>query len=460
MSDLLGRQALVIGAGMSGLAAAGALAEHFEQVIVVERDLLADTPAHRPGTPQSRQLHGLLSGGLDALCRLFPGLDRDLAAAGAAPLRVNIDLREELPGFDPFPRRDFGRVIYTASRPLLEHTVRRRVRARRNVVIRDQCLVRELVSSADRRSITGARCERIDGSRETIAADLVVDASGRGALTLAALDAMGRARPPETTVGVDIGYATASFEIPEPRPDWHAVFAFPSPPSDSRCGYLLPVEGNRWMVSITELHCPRPPRDLAEFLDAARRLRTSTIHDAIRNARPAGMPQRFAFPASSWRHYEAVVDFPQGLIPIGDSICRFNPVYAQGMSVAAREASILADLLARRARGAGDLAGLPQDFLAEVQPWLAGAWSMSTTPDLAYPQTRGGRPVDLEHTLGFVAALYRIAARDPAVHELLVEVHHLARPESDLREPGLVDRVRAEMAAASPPTAELATLAA
>ena len=270
MSDLLGRQALVIGAGMSGLAAAGALAEHFEQVIVVERDLLADTPAHRPGTPQSRQLHGLLSGGLDALCRLFPGLDRDLAAAGAAPLRVNIDLREELPGFDPFPRRDFGRVIYTASRPLLEHTVRRRVRARRNVVIRDQCLVRELVSSADRRSITGARCERIDGSRETIAADLVVDASGRGALTLAALDAMGRARPPETTVGVDIGYATASFEIPEPRPDWHAVFTFPSAPSDSRCGYLLPVEGNRWMVSITELHCPRPPRDLAEFLDAAK----------------------------------------------------------------------------------------------------------------------------------------------------------------------------------------------
>jgi 2-polyprenyl-6-methoxyphenol hydroxylase-like FAD-dependent oxidoreductase len=322
-------------------------------------------------------------------------------------------------------------------------------------VILDQCLVRELVSSADRRSITGARCERIDGSRETIAADLVVDASGRGALMLGALDAMGRARPPETTVGVDIGYATASFEIPEPRPDWQAVFTFPSAPSDSRCGYLLPVEGNRWMVSITELHCRTPPRDFAEFLDAAKRLRTSTIRDAIRNARPAGMPQRFAFPASTWRHYEAVVDFPQGLIPIGDSICRFNPVYAQGMSVAAREASILADLLGRRARGADDLAGLPQDFLAEVQPWLAGAWSMSTSPDLAYPQTRGDRPDDLEHTLGFVAALYRIAARDPAVHDLLVEVHHLARPNDALREPALVDRVQAEIVTAHP-TAEVA----
>jgi hypothetical protein len=130
------------------------------------------------------------------------------------------------------------------------------------------------------------------------------------------------------------------------------------------------------------------------------------------------------------------------------------------MSVAAREASLLADLLGRRARGAGGLAGLPQDFRAEVQPWIAGAWSMSTTPDLAYPETRGERPADLEHTLDFGAALLRIAARDPAVHELVVAVHHLARPEAALHKPGVARRVRAEMAAASSPAVELAPLAA
>ena len=85
MSNCLGRQALVIGAGMSGLAAAGALAQHFEQVTVVERDGLADDPCYRAGTPHCRQLHGLLSGGLEALCGIFPGFDQDLAAAGAAP---------------------------------------------------------------------------------------------------------------------------------------------------------------------------------------------------------------------------------------------------------------------------------------------------------------------------------------------------------------------------------------
>ena len=460
MSNVLGRQAVVIGAGMSGLAAAGALANHFEQVTVLERDGLADHPSYRPGTPQSRQLHGLLSGGLEALCRIFPGLDRDLAAAGAVPIRVGADLREELPGFDPFPRRDFGGVLYAASRPLLEHTVRGRALGSRNVVIRSRCRVLELVPAADRRSIVGVRCEGIDGSREMIPADLVVDASARGALTLAALDAMGRARPRETTVGVDIGYATAAFEIPERRPDWQAVLMFPSAPSDRRSGFLLAVEGNRWMACIAELHCPRPPRDIAEFLDAARRLRTRTIYEAIRNARPTGMPQRFGLAESSWRHYETVVDFPQGLIPIGDAICRFNPVYGQGMSVAAREASILADLLRRRAGDAEGLAGLPQEYLAEAQPWIAGAWSMSATPDLAYPETRGERPADLEHMLGFVSALHRVAACDPEVHELLVAVRHLARPDDALHEPGLVERVKAEMAAASSATAELAPLAA
>jgi 2-polyprenyl-6-methoxyphenol hydroxylase-like FAD-dependent oxidoreductase len=460
MSNVLARQALVIGAGMGGLAAAGALAKHFEQVTVLERDGLADDPSHRLGTPQSRQLHELLSGGVEALCQIFPGFDQDLAAAGAVPIRVAADLCEEAPGFDPFPRRDFGTVFYGASRPLLEHTLRRRVRALPNVVIHDQCRVLELVASADRRSITGARCERIDGTRETVVADLIVDASARGTLTLASLDAVGLARPRETTVGVDIGYATAAFEIPEQRPDWKGALTFPRAPSDSRCGFLMPVEGNRWMACIAELHCPAPPLDLAGFLDAARRLRTRTIYDAIKHARLAAIPQRFGLPASSWRHYERVAGFPQGLIPIGDAVCRFNPIYAQGMSVAAREASILADLLQRRAGDAEGLAGLPQDFLAEIQPWVEGAWSMSAMPDLAYLQTRGERPTDLEHRLNFVSALHRVAARDADVHKLLVAVRQIALPNDALHEAALVDRVKAEMAVSLSPTAELPTRAA
>jgi 2-polyprenyl-6-methoxyphenol hydroxylase-like FAD-dependent oxidoreductase len=460
MANVLGRHAVVIGAGMGGLAAAGVLARHFEQVSLLERDRLPDQPSPRPGTPQCRQVHGLLAGGLEALCRIFPGIDRNFAAAGAVPVRVAADFCAELPGFDPFPRRDFGRVVYAASRPLLEHTVRRRALAERNVAVRDQCLVLELIPAADRHSIAAVRCQAIDGAPETIAADLVVDASGRGALTLAALEAMGRARPPETTVGVDIGYATAVFEPPEQRPDWQVVLSFAGGPPDRRSGFLLPIEGDRWMACVAELHCARPPRDLAELLDAAGRLRTPTIHDAIRNARPTGLPQRFGLKENSWRHYETVVGFPDGLIPIGDAMCRFNPVYGQGMSVAATEASILADLLRRRSGDGQGLAGLPQAYLAEVEPWIAGAWSMSATPDLAYPATRGERPADLEHTLAFVGALHRLAARDPLVHEVLVAVQHILRPHDALRDPALVERVKAEMAATAPAPSASTPLAA
>ena len=202
MSEFLGKRALVIGAGVSGLAAAGALASRFEQVVVLERDSLARDPWHRPGTPQSRQVHGLLPGGLAALCELFPGFDRDLAAAGAVPIRIPADIHEELPGFDPFPRRDLGPRGYCMSRPLLERVLRRRAHAAaRNVVIRDSCRVLDLIVS-DRRSRDRRRpFASPQGMRETVQADLVVDASARGTLTLAALQAMGLGRPPETKVG-------------------------------------------------------------------------------------------------------------------------------------------------------------------------------------------------------------------------------------------------------------------
>ena len=95
---LVGKQAVVVGAGMGGLAAAGALAEHFERVVVLERDTLPSDAVHRAGTPQSRHIHALLAGGQRALDELFPGFEQDLARAGAVPLRVTLDGRIEMPG--------------------------------------------------------------------------------------------------------------------------------------------------------------------------------------------------------------------------------------------------------------------------------------------------------------------------------------------------------------------------
>lgn len=180
-STLIGKQAVVIGAGMGGLTAAGALADRFDQVVVLERETLPSEPTYRAGTPQARHVHGLLLSGQRALSELFPGFERDLARARAVPLRVGLDVRMERPGYDPFPQRDLGWLSYAVSRPTIERAMRRRVESSANTMLRQRCRVQEVLASPNGEAVTGVRYESENGASETIAADLVVDASGRAA---------------------------------------------------------------------------------------------------------------------------------------------------------------------------------------------------------------------------------------------------------------------------------------
>src|SRR5215470_4786590 len=182
MPSLIGKQAVVVGAGMAGLTAARSLANFFERVIVLENDTLPKEPAHRPGTPQCRHLHVLLAGGLNALSRLFPDFGESLSEAGAVPLRMGYDYRVERPGYDPFPKRDLGIRIYSMTRPLLEFTVRKRLGEYGNVEIRESYLAREFIRTPDDAAIAAVCCQNSGGTTETLPADFVVDSSGHGPL--------------------------------------------------------------------------------------------------------------------------------------------------------------------------------------------------------------------------------------------------------------------------------------
>jgi 2-polyprenyl-6-methoxyphenol hydroxylase-like FAD-dependent oxidoreductase len=217
-SNLIGRRAIVIGAGMGGYSAARALADYFEQVVILERDSLPAEPIARSRVPQSQQVHALLGGGQCALDELFPGFGLDLAAARAAPLRVGLDLRVERQGYDPFPQCDLGWTTYAMSRPLIEFILHRRIGGYDNTLIHQDCRASEISVSADRTAVTGVQYETADGKREMLPAELVVDASGRGSITLALLESIGLPTPEATTIGVDIGYAGAVFAIPEDAP--------------------------------------------------------------------------------------------------------------------------------------------------------------------------------------------------------------------------------------------------
>jgi 2-polyprenyl-6-methoxyphenol hydroxylase-like FAD-dependent oxidoreductase len=137
MSSFFGRHAIVIGAGMGGLAAAAALADTFRHVTVLERDALPSDALPRPGAPQSSQVHGLLGGGQRALCTLLPGFEQDLLRAGAVPIRFGLEERMEIAGCDRFPRQELGWDAYTLTRPLLELTLRRRVQQLPQVTLRE-----------------------------------------------------------------------------------------------------------------------------------------------------------------------------------------------------------------------------------------------------------------------------------------------------------------------------------
>jgi 2-polyprenyl-6-methoxyphenol hydroxylase-like FAD-dependent oxidoreductase len=448
MSNPILKQAVIIGAGIGGLAAAKAAAPHFEKVVVFDRDALPDAPAPRPGTPQSRHTHGLLAGGHRALERLFPGIERDFIAVGGVRYRVRRDMRFEVPGFDPLPQRDLGFDQFGLSRPALELVCRYRAEREPNIEFRPRTRVTELIASPTNDAVAGVRFEDTRGTSGSLAADLVVDASGRASPTLRFLEAIGSANPPTVEIGIDQAYASTVFERPDDAPtDWVFAVHVPAPPDSSRLGIILPMEEGLWSVSMCVNHGEAPPSGADEFMAFAKSFRMPTIYNAIRGAKRVSDIARFGMRCSVRRGFDKVSRFPRGLVPLGDSVCRFPPVQGQGMSVAAQEGSVLASLLESRRGRADPLAGFAESFFAEIQPLLEAPWAVAMN-DLVYPQTRGERPPDFETRMQYARALMRLAAEDAETDRIVFEVRSLLRPASALRDPELASRVMAMMAAA------------
>ena len=446
MSETMAERAVVIGAGMGGLGAAKVIAPYFERVVVLDRDALPEAPAPRIGTPQARHVHALLASGERALEELFPGIRSDFRKAGA----VIIGGREvvwERPGYDPFPRRDFGYEVISLSRPALERVCRRRLEEAPNVEIRSRARVVELVPPADREAVAAVRYEDEKEAVHELAADLVVDASSRALPTLSFLDSIGSPKPEQTEIGVDVGYASAIFEPSDASRDWMGLIHFGTPPGEGRGALILPIENGRWLVSLGRRPSGEMPSDIESFVAFTRTLRTLTAWEALRTAKPMTDVARFGFPASVRRHFHELERWPRGLVPVADSICRFNPLFGQGMSVAAMEAVMLGKLLAARRSSPEPLDGLASDFLVAIQETLEAPWAVAVS-DFAYSHTTGERPPDLAQRLQYSGALLHLAAQDADVHKLMVEVSQLLKPQSALREPVLAERVRALMALA------------
>jgi 2-polyprenyl-6-methoxyphenol hydroxylase-like FAD-dependent oxidoreductase len=438
---MAGRQrehAIVIGAGLAGLAAATALAGRVGHVTLVERDPLPEGAEPRRGVPQAPHQHICLARGRAALEALFPGLEAELVAAGVEPM----DVGEELAWLTPAgwtPRFRSGIAILPCSRALLESLVRRRVRATGGVEVRDGQEVTGLVVRGGRVAGVGLRPtgERAGAGAE-LAADLVVDASGRGSRLPAWLEEAALPAPEEVVVDAHVVYASRAFRgTPALPPGIRGAFLQGAPPAVTRGGALLPLEGGRALVTLIG-RGEEPPGDGAAFLAYAATLRSPMIHDAIAGLEPVSDIAVSRSTRNRRRRYERLRPWPPGLVVLGDAACAFNPVYGQGMTAAVLGAIALGRGLDR----AGTI-GL-QRRLARI---AAAPWALDTAIDLRVRGAIGpppGRRVRARQA--YLARVARLGTERRDVRLAWLRVTHMLRSPAALLRPDILARAAAAAA--------------
>lgn len=377
--------AIVIGGSIAGMLTARVLTDHFARVTVIERDNLPDAPAFRAGAPHARHPHGLLVRGQQVMEEFFPGLTADLHAQGALAMNMGRDLHLYIGAARAMPF-DADLQMTVCSRPLLEYTILRRLRALPQVDFVLGHDVTGLRTDATGGRVTGVnlRARGAQGAERSLHADLVVDASGRTSKTPEWLAALGFTPPEETVVDAKAGYATRIYRRPASMPANQAIYCIPQAPHQARGGILVSMEGDRMQVTLTGFNGDYPPTDEAEFLAFARSLPTGDIHAAIAAAEPLTEPYGYRRIANRLRHYDELPRYLEGLLVIGDAVYAFNPVYGQGMTVAALGAQLLGRALARRPQ-ADDVTGLAQGFQRELGKLIAMPWQMATGQDLRWP---------------------------------------------------------------------------
>jgi 2-polyprenyl-6-methoxyphenol hydroxylase-like FAD-dependent oxidoreductase len=433
----IGDHAVVLGASMAGLLAVRALADFYETVTVVERDTLPDNATNRRGVPQGRHLHALLARGAQVLDELFPGILDELVADGV-PHFDGQDLSKLHYDLGGHRVVSTGSVesftAYLASRPCLEHHVRRRVRAIANITMLDNHDVVELVSTPDAARITGVRIvDRHSRYQGILPANLVVDATGRAARTPAWLDGMGYGRPVEDHVVVHLTYASQVLRMRPGALHELGVLIGVVPGRPTGIG-LLNCENDTWVVTAIGMAGQEPPWQLPEMWAFAEGFTPAHILAALRDAEPIGKVARHRVPSSQWRRYDKMQRFPKGLLVIGDAICSLNPVYGQGMTVAALEALALRGCLST---GTSDLAS--RFFRATAKP-IRQAWQLAAGGDLALPEIGGEQPLATRLFNEYLDRVLTAAEFDTAVLNQFFKVTALIDPPTRLLRPAMLWR--------------------
>jgi 2-polyprenyl-6-methoxyphenol hydroxylase-like FAD-dependent oxidoreductase len=332
-------------------------------------------------------------------------------------------------------RAKVGFPMVVFSRPFLEGHTLARVTGLPNVTLIERTDALGLTTTADRRRITGVRVRATGGDERVVPADLVVDATGRGARTPRWLSELGYQRPGQDRVDIGIGYTTCTFRLRPGALGTDLGIMTGATPQNPRGGGLIALEGGAHMVTVFGILGDHPPTDLPGFDAFAASLVFPDIAEAIRDAEPLTEPIPFRFPASVRHRYERLPRFPEGLPVLGDAVCSFNPVYGQGITVAATQADALRRLLARGGVPA------PRRYFREIARTVDPPWEMAVGADLAFPNVPGRRTAKIRIANSYLPKLLAAAATDAALGRAFVRVLGMIDPPSALLRPDRVLRV-------------------
>ncbi len=426
--------AVVLGGSIAGLLAVRVLADHYQRVTLIERDPLPDFGEHRKGVPHGKHLHGLHPRGREILDELFPGFTDKMVAEGAVRCDIVNDLRFQLWGHQLF-QAPIGLPALLFGRPFLEGHIRELVNDIPNVNVLYGHSAANLTASDDRRRITGVQVDGPGGKSDVMTADLIVDATGRGSRAAAWLTSLGYQAPAEDHVSVGIGYSTRHYRLRPDALNGDAAVLSAGTPAIPRTGILASIEGGRHILTLAGILGDFPPVDPAEFDEFTTTLPFDDIPLALKGAEPLDDPVPFRFPASVRKRYERLRDFPTGLIVIGDAVCSFNPIYGQGMTVAAMEALTLRQILQA---GAIDQ---PLRYFKAIARTVNNPWDIAVGADLAFPGVEGQRTAKVRMINAYMPRLCAAAAHDFKLATALILVFGLKDNPLGLMRPDRLLRV-------------------
>jgi hypothetical protein len=287
------------------------------------------------------------------------------------------------------PRR---RPVYSATRPLYEYVVRRRVASLRGVGLRPNCHFTDYLVDEPGTTVTGIE------------------------------------------VHVDVAYSTTF--VDRPPDDRRSVNVLPSP-EQSRGGTFIPVEDDRWGMTLWGMHGDVPPTDPDEFVDFTASLPVPHLERLLEeHAWQTDDIAHYPFPSNLRRRYEDLDRFPEGRVVIGDGIASFNPIYGQGMSVAAFEAVQLHHALA-----SNGVENLGVRFFDRIEETVEGAWNLAVGSDHQFPQTEGPKPRGTAILNWYLSRYFRRAQDNGELWDAFFDVQMMEREPDALLRPDLIWQV-------------------